>query len=125
MAVSLQQEQLLDAIVAACALVAYADGKVTVEERRSMLRAMRAMPALAAFSPAEVAAEFQIYAARFEQQPERARDHALRVIKSIVPRADDVALLLQACQHVMHADGIAHPAEYQAIGDVGRALADM
>lgn len=120
---TLHQEALLEAMVASCAMVAHSDGTIEDSERRRMLLVMRALPTFAGFSPAEIAAEFDDHERRFRDDPVSARAHCEALITAVAPRSRDVSMLFYACQQVMDADGVAHPAEYEALGQVGKALA--
>ena len=120
---TLHQEALMEAMVASCAMVAHSDGTIEDSERRRMLLVMRALPTFAAFSPVEIAAEFDDHERRFREDPVAARAHCEALITAVAPRSKDVSMLLFACQQVMDADGVAHPAEYETLGRVGKALA--
>jgi tellurite resistance protein len=113
---------LMEAMIAACALIAHADGHVDAMERRRVMQLMRALPAFAAFSSEQVADEFTRHEAAFEYEPVLAREKALTAIEALTPHVSEVRMLLAACQHVLEADGICHPSEYQALRDIGKAL---
>ena len=54
----------MDALIAACALVAQADGWVTPDERQRMVERMRRLPAVAIFGTGTAAAARRAHAAR-------------------------------------------------------------
>ena len=56
----------MDAVVAACALVAQADGWVTAEERKRMIDRMRQSPPIAFFGVHEVVLAFEALNMRFD-----------------------------------------------------------
>jgi tellurite resistance protein len=116
------QEALMEAMIAACALIAHADGSVDYSERKRVFRLMRTIPSFSVFSTAEVAAEFERHEKLFEYDPFLGRDRALDAIEALAPRASDVKLLLNACQQVLDADGVPHPKEYEALKEVRNAL---
>ena len=113
---------LVAAMTAACALISHADGKVDATERRRVLQLMRALPAFGGFSSGTVAEEFARHERAFATEPFHAREKMLDTIEDWSPSASEVQMLLFACQHVLEADGIFHPQEYQALSDVGKAL---
>lgn len=116
------REDLMEAMVAACAYVAHADGSVDPMERRRVVQLMRALPAFAGFSTEAVGKEFARHEQAFEEEPSIARDKVLQAITALTPYASEARVLLLACQKVLEADGIHHPKEYQALHDIGKAL---
>ena len=65
-----------DAIVGACALVAHADGWVTIEERRKLTERFCALEDLAIFGPEEALEAFDGLIELFDRDPEIARRDA-------------------------------------------------
>lgn len=61
-----KSKDLLDAVVAGCALVAYADGSVSSEEKQKMMGFLRTSDQLKVFDSAEVIKIFQKYVEKFE-----------------------------------------------------------
>lgn len=116
------RDDLMEAMVAACAMVAHADGCVDIKERRRVLQLMRALPAFSGFSSETVAEEFARHEHAFQHDPFRAREAALNAIAALRPRVSEVRMLLSACQYVLEADGFYHPQEYQALQEVSKAL---
>jgi tellurite resistance protein TerB len=95
----------LDALVAACALVAQADGWVTPDERGRMLERMRGLAALTVFGIDDALEVFEALDQRFEQDPEAARLEAELAIRRLRGR-DDVARVVVNCAcAVATADG--------------------
>ncbi len=119
---SLRQQDLLDALVAACAVVAYADGKADESERRRLLGLMRRIPLLEGFSRDDLADEFTRHERAFELDPDHARERALAAVAALKPNETELRILLKSCDEILHADGIAHPLEYEALSSIGRAL---
>lgn len=95
----------LDALVAACVLVAHADGWVTPEERRRTVERLRMSPAVAAFNTYEIVVAFDQLAAHFDHDPddgERRAEAAVRRFRG--PEAAGRRLIEVACA-VADADG--------------------
>ena len=116
------RDELMEAMVGACALVAYADGSCDVRERRRVLQLMRALPAFRGFSSEVVTEEFVRHERAFEYGPSVAREKVLDTIATLEPHESSVRMLLSACQQVLEADGVYHLQEYQALRDVMSAL---
>lgn len=119
---TLRQNELLDAMVAACAIIAYADGNADEQERRRLLGLMRRIPLLEGFSRDDLADEFSVHEQAFDMDPVRARQAALRTIASLQPNAAEMRALLKSCEEVIRADGVAHPLEHEALRTIMRAL---
>ncbi|MFM9850349.1 MAG: tellurite resistance TerB family protein [Hyphomicrobiaceae bacterium] len=116
------RDDLMEATIAACALVAHADGSVDQRERRRVLQLMRALPLFEGFSTADVISEFARQERAFEYDPSDARNIALASVAVLGAMPSIARLILSSCQHVLEADGIHHPAEYKALHELGDAL---
>ena len=116
------RDDLMEAMIGACAIVAHADFCVDVTERRRVLQLMRALPAFSGFSSETITEEFARHERAFLHDPVRAREAALNAIAALRPSDSEVRMLLSACQHVLEADGFHHSQEYQALQDISRAL---
>jgi tellurite resistance protein len=116
------QEQFMEAMIAACAIVAHADGELDGAERRRVFRLMRALPQFETFSGAEVAAEFERQEQAFTYDPHLAKDRALDLIEFLQANPREARQLLDACQHVLEADGVRHPREYAALAEIARVI---
>jgi len=97
--------QQLDALIAACALVAHADGWVTLEERGRMLERMRCLPVLTVFGVYDALEAFEALEQRFEEDPEAARVEAELVIRRLRGRDDAARRLVNSACAVAVADG--------------------
>jgi tellurite resistance protein len=83
-----QQEQLIfqssafmEAVVAAYALVAHADGDVSPTERRRLMMIARTEPRLELFSREEIAEEFAVHEANYELDVEVATEIAYEKVE--------------------------------------------
>jgi tellurite resistance protein len=119
---TLRQHDVLDALVAACALVAFADGKADAAERRKLIGMMRRLPTLEGFSKEDLDDEFSRNVQAFEEDVAQARETALAKVRALCPNEVEMRMLLRACDEIVHADGVALPQEYEALSSVGRAL---
>jgi len=96
---------LMEGVVAGCAVVAYADGWVTEEERRRMLGLIRGFEPMRAFSVDEVAHEFERLTERFAEDHDGGEREALAVVARLRSRNGDRELLVQTCCAIADADG--------------------
>lgn len=97
-------EPFLEAVVSACALVAYADGWVTPEERDRLLGIIRTTRALSVFPSEDVVQSFEEVTALFDRDPEQAEAQALERVAAIAGQLGRSRLLVTACCVVAMAD---------------------
>ena len=116
------REDLMEAMIAACAIIADADGHIDDTERRRTMQLMRAIPSFKAFSAAAIAEEFTSQERAFAYEPQLAREKALDAIEALKPHPSQVRMLLAACVEILEADGVRHPKEYEALHAVSKAL---
>jgi tellurite resistance protein TerB len=114
--------EFMEALVAACAIVSWADGEVSQAERRRVMTIARSHPRLSAFSHSELGEEFASHTATFRIDPEVAREMAREKLQPFGDGGQDAALILEAARQVIPADGVAHPAEYRALGKLRHRL---
>jgi len=94
-----------DAIVGACALVAYADGWVTVEERRKVTERFCALEDLAIFGPDEALEAFDRMIDLFDRDPELARADAESAVAKLRSQPLAARRLVATACGVAAADG--------------------
>jgi tellurite resistance protein TerB len=116
------QNELLEAMIAACAIIAHADGSVAPTERRRIFKLMRALPNFAAFPSETVELEFTRHEQAFSDHHELGRKHALEVVARLKPHPGETRLLLSACATVLEADGVYHPQEYAELSAIAKTL---
>lgn len=95
----------MDALVAACALVAQADGWVTPDERQRMVERMRRSPAVAVFGVQEVLQGFETLNERFDRDLDDGVAAAETAVRRLTGRAGPARLLVQTACAVAAADG--------------------
>ena len=100
-----QNEHLMEGIVAACALVAYADGWVTEEERVRMLGLIRGFEPIAAFGLDDVTTTFTSMTEWFETDQKAGEKAALDAIAKLKGVSRHPVLLVEACCAIAAADG--------------------
>ena len=100
-----ENEHLMEGIVAACAFVAYADGRVTEDERTRMLRLIRGFEPIAAFGLDDVTTTFASMTAWFETDQKAGEQAALHAITKLKSKPRYSTLLVEACCAIAAADG--------------------
>jgi tellurite resistance protein TerB len=118
----LRSEALLNATVAACALVAHADGEVAPTERQRVLALMRTDPLLSMFAQEVVQRAFAAQECAFERDPEAAKAAALRQIAPLAERPRHARVVFDACRVMTAADTQVHPTEEEALRRIGATL---
>ena len=109
---------LMEAMVAAYALMAHADGEVSGAERRRIFSILRDNPVMTVFSRAELAEEIAAHEANYRYDPELAQQIAREKLAPIAGDRRAAHKVVQACRELIPADGVAHPAEYRALAGI-------
>jgi tellurite resistance protein TerB len=99
-------EMLFENVVAACALIAYADGWVTPDEQRRMRLLVRGYPALSGYAPEDLAQAFDEISTIFERDYESGEKEALKQIARLRGRDKDCGMLMRLCCEIAAADGV-------------------
>lgn len=127
----------MDALIAACALVAQADGWVTPDERQRMMDRMRKSPAVAVFGAEEVLLGFETLNERFDRDLDEGIAAAETAVRRLAERSGPARLLVETACAVAEADGgfdaeerdvvlrlcellDLAPAEFEIVADQGR-----
>ena len=95
----------MDALIAACALVAQADGWVTPDERQRTVERMRRSPAVAVFGVQEVLLGFESLNERFDRDLEDGVAVAEAAVRRLAGRPGPSRLLVETACAVAEADG--------------------
>lgn len=95
----------MNAVVAACALVAQADGWVTPEERNTMVQRMRHSPLVTMFGIDEVIVAFDSLNARFDRDLDDGEAVAEAMIGELRGQPRPSRLLIDTACSVAEADG--------------------
>lgn len=115
-------EDFFQALVAAVAVIAHADGQLALAERRKLVEAFLASPAMEGFSVADLAEELSHHARAYGYGPDLAEQQALTTLSASALRMADRQAIRDACHQVITADGLVHPVELGALHRVERAL---
>lgn len=115
-------EDYFQALVAAVAVIAHADGRLDLAERRKLVEAFFSSPAMVGFSVAELAEELADHARAYVYEPHLAEAQALASLRISVLSAVDRQSIRDACHQVITADWLVHPVELGALHRVELAL---
>lgn len=119
---SAQTEAFFQALVASVAVIAHADGRLELAERRALLEAFITSPAMTGFSVAELAQELAEHARTYGYDPTTAEIRALASLSASTIGLEERQAILQICHQVITSDGLVHPVELGALHRVERAL---
>ena len=104
-----------DALVAACALVAYADGWNTPDERQEVLTRLRRLDAVAVFGIEDALAAFEALTDRMERDLDDGVDAAEAAVRRLRGRPGPARLLVEAACFIAASDGGFDEAERETI----------
>jgi tellurite resistance protein TerB len=113
---------VLDGVMAACALMAYADGTVSREERMRMLSIVPRFASLRSFSQSELVEAFERATAWFDAKHEDGALLALQTIRRVRQHPRYARPLLRACHAIATVDRTFDSRERQALISICVAL---
>ncbi len=112
----------MEALIAAGALIAHADGEMAGLERRRLLGLVRNHAILSVFSREQIVDEVAMHEANFRLDPEVAQILAREKLAQIAGQSRLARLVVNACREIVPADGVLHPAEYRVLGEIQAML---
>jgi tellurite resistance protein TerB len=98
-------QTLLEPIVAACAMVAYADGWVAPEEEKRMAALIGDFRPIEVFGTDEVLRAFNEISRRFEDDHDAGEREALALVAELRTRPRHARVLMQTCCAIATAEG--------------------
>lgn len=113
---------VLEGVMAACALIAYADGKVTEEERLRMQSIIPRFATLRFLPQDDLTGAFETATGWFETDPEGARRRALEAVARVGQCERFRRPLLRACHAIAVADHVFDVREREALVTICGAL---
>lgn len=113
---------LLDAIAAACAIVAHADARESASERLGLRTLQQDDPLLAALPADELTSRLALHADAWRKDPAAARAAALNALAPMAADPAGARLVLAACARIPRADGKMEACEVDAVKTVRDAL---
>jgi len=99
-----KSKDLMEAVVAGCAMVAFADGIVSSEEKQKMMGYMKSSDQMKVFNQNDVIKVFQKYVEKFEFDPGIGTGEAMQVISKFRDKPQ-AQLVVRVCCAIGAADG--------------------
>lgn len=100
-----KNKDFMNAVVAGCALVAAADGKIEEAEKNKMAGYMNLSNELKVFDMREVISQFNYYVSNFDFSPEIGKQEALKAIAKFSGKPEAGRLIVGVCSAIGSADG--------------------
>jgi tellurite resistance protein len=100
-----RNRQFLEASMAACALVAMADGVVSFSQRVRVDQVMETLEELKVFDPHDGVNLFNEYAEAIMESPRKGRERALRALETEAEVPEKANLLIRICLAVSEVGG--------------------
>jgi tellurite resistance protein TerB len=100
-----KNKDFMNAVVAGCALVAAADGKIEEAEKNKMAGYMNMSNELKVFDMRDVITQFNFYVSNFEFSPEIGKQEALKAIGKFTGKPDVGRVIVGVCSAIGSADG--------------------
>jgi stress response protein SCP2/tellurite resistance protein len=117
-----KSQDVLDAVVAACALVSMADGHLDPSERQKMIDFVNQSEELRVFDPQKVIQKFNSTVSRIEHDPMMGRAEAFRALAKIRTKPEMARLIARYGIAIGYADGNFDNNEKQTVADICREL---
>lgn len=100
-----RNREFMEAVIAACALTAYADGNVSSDEKQKMIRYAGSADELKHFGSDKVIAFFQSVLAKFEFDVGIGRAEALKIIGKVRNNPEQARMVVRVAGVIASADG--------------------
>lgn len=113
-----KNKDFMDAVVAGCALVAFADGSIDEAEKNKMAGYINLSQELKVFDMAEVITRFNHYVANFEFSPEIGKQEALKAIGKFKAKPDVGRVIVGVCSAIGSADGNFDDQEKRVVAEI-------
>ena len=117
-----KSQDVLDAVVAACALVSMADGRLDPSERQKMLEFVNQSEELRVFDTNKVIQQFNYFIQRLESDRMLGRAEAFRALGKVRSKPEIARLVARYCIAIGYADGQFDQNEKQMVSEICREL---
>ncbi|WP_042455422.1 TerD family protein [Neobacillus dielmonensis] len=117
-----KSQDVMDAVVAACALVAMADGYLDASERQKMLDFIHQSEELRVFDTNKVIQKFNLYVSKLQNDRMLGRADAFKALGAIRTKPEIARLVARYCIAIGYADGNFDHNEKQMVSDICREL---
>jgi stress response protein SCP2/tellurite resistance protein len=117
-----KSQDVLEAVVAACALVSMADGYLDATERQKMIEFVNSSEELRVFDSNKVIQRFNYFVSKIEVDRMIGRAEAFRALGKIRSKPEIARLVARYCIAIGYADGNFDHNEMQMVSDICREL---
>lgn len=117
-----KNRDLMEGVVAGCAMVGFANGEVSSAEKQKMMGFLQASQAMSVYDINQVLDTFGRFARQFEFDTAIGQAEALKVIGKLRGKPDEARLLTRVCCAIGASDGNFEEAERQAVRLICREL---
>ncbi|WHY88287.1 TerD family protein [Neobacillus novalis] len=117
-----KSQDVLEAVVAGCALVAMADGYLDASERQKMMEFVHQSEELRVFDTNKVIQKFNLFVSRIENDRMMGRAEAFRALGKIRTKPEIARLVARYCIAIGYADGNFDNNEKQMVADICHEL---
>lgn len=115
-------EQLFKAVMAGCAIVAYADGRFSPAEKKQMLALIETTEEIEAFNTHDALVEFERISDLYYFDYVDGEAHAMRHLVRLRGRPEDALVVAKACAVIGSADGSFDADEKAALRRICRLM---
>ncbi|MBF0101785.1 MAG: tellurite resistance TerB family protein [Desulfobacterales bacterium] len=113
-----KNKDFLDAVVAGCAMVAYADGVISPDEKRKTIGFIQQNEALSVFNVEEAIKIFESYVTKMNFDLMIGKGEALKSIAKLKKKPEEAKLMVRVCCAIGAADGNFDDTEKQIVRDI-------
>ncbi|CAH1224299.1 MULTISPECIES: tellurite resistance TerB family protein [unclassified Paenibacillus] len=117
-----KNKDFMDAVVAGCALVAFADGTIDASEKNKMAGYINLSQELKVFDMAVVIERFNYYVSNFEFSPQIGKQEALKAIGKFKSKPEVARVIVGVCSAIGAADGNFDDQERQVVAEICTVL---
>lgn len=117
-----KNKDFMEAVVAGCALVAFADGTIDAAEKNKMAGYINLSEELRVFDMGEVINRFNHYVNNFEFSPEIGKQEAMKAIAKLKNKPEIGRLIVGVCSAIGSADGDFDASERAIVAEICNTL---
>ncbi len=117
-----KNRDLMEGVVAGCAMVGYANGSVSAAEKQKMMGFLQSSDAMKVYDITQVLDTFGRFSRQFEFDTDIGQAEALKVIGKLRNKPDEARLLVRVCCAIGSSDGDFEDSERQAARSICREL---
>lgn len=117
-----KNRDLMEGVVAGCAMVGYANGSVSAAEKQKMMGFLQSSDAMKVYDINQVLDTFGRFSRQFEFDTDIGQAEALKVIGKLRGKPDEARLLVRVCCAIGSSDGDFEDSERQAARSICREL---